>query len=109
MFVGVIVKDIATGARSLGFDSGASQIGHYCKRVTTAATFLRSQALSRGDGPRQQPSIFRNCCIENLRFAFQQSDWQAFARTVVIYWPAFVTFATNLQFVLPCVFLQICH
>ena len=52
---GVVVDDTAYGTGSLGFDSGAGQIGRSYQRLAAAATFLRScvaQTRSRGDGRR---------------------------------------------------------
>ena len=56
--VSSVVINITTGARDLGFDSLADQIGPCSQRLATTVTFLRScvvPALSRGD--KAQPSL----------------------------------------------------
>ena len=51
--IGLIVTDIAIGARGLGFNFQACQVGHsVANRSSPLRRFCVVQALSSGDGPR---------------------------------------------------------
>ena len=50
--VGVVVKDIAIGAGSVGFDSWAGQIGHIVAKVSPTLQYFFGAVLPSRDGPR---------------------------------------------------------
>ena len=62
--VGVVVKDIATGAQGLGFDSRVDQVGHSWQSPTArhrcdTSSELCCQTLSRGDEPASPYTLRR--------------------------------------------------
>ena len=80
-----MVQDNAIGAGGLGFDSRSGQIGH-----SVANNLPRLRCFFEGPSEQCCPgavemgpvSMFRNGYIENFHFAFQRSDWLAFAKRV---------------------------
>ena len=72
--IGVVVRDTADGAGSLGFDSWAGQIGHSVANVSPPLQrfFFWScvvQAPSRKDGPRRSYHASAELCeYNNLLF-----------------------------------------